>query len=170
MYKLTVEFKNNEELAAFVAKLGGLPVASQVQHTMPVIIEQPKAEQAPPVVEDKPKKAKAKKEEVAELPQDIPPVIEAPKPAPKPVTPKIDRDAIVSSVTSMIKDLTDAGVKGPEIAKILSEIYVATDCPAGTKISQLEDAALARFYPVFVKQVADIKGQTLVDAGSQSFV
>lgn len=166
MYKLTVEFKNNQELAAFVIKLGGLPAQAAVTQTMPVSIEQAPAPQPEVVVEEKPKKAKAKKETIVDQGEEIevPPVIE--KPAPK----AIDRDGIIKTVTSAIQDLTAAGMKGPNLAKHLGDLYIQTDCPAGTKIGQLDDEALSRFFPAFMAFVAETKGQQIVQPEQASFV
>jgi hypothetical protein len=163
MYKLTVEFKNNEELAAFVIKLGGLPAQADVKHIQPVVVEQ----ESQPVeqVKEEPKKEKKikKKETIVDqgVEVEVPPVIE--KPA-------IDRDAVIKIVTQSIKDLTDLGLQGADIAAALADIYVKTGCPAGVKISMLTDDQLEQFFPLFQKFVADKKKQTVVTAQTQSFV
>jgi hypothetical protein len=164
MYKLTVEFKNNEELAAFVVKLGGLPAQAALTQTVPVKVEQAPAE----IVEEKPKKAKPVKKETvvdqgAEV--EVPPVI--PTPAAKPT---IDRAGAIATITAAIQDLTASGMKGPALAKHLGDLYIQADCPAGTKIGQLDDEQLSRFFPAFTGFVAGIKGQTIVQPEQASFV
>ena len=161
MYKLTVEFKTNQELADFVVKIGGVTPDMNVKHIMPVAAEPVQAEA--PVKE---KKTKAKKETVVDqgAEVEVPPVIEAPA---KKV---IDRDSIIKAVTSGIQELSAKGMKGPQLAKELGDIYVQTDCPAGTKIGQLEDDALARFFPAFKAFLAQINGQTLASESQGNFI
>lgn len=164
MYKLTIEFKNNDELAAFVIKLGGVPAGALVQQTMPVSVESAPTE-APSVKEEKPKKAKAKKETVVDQGEevDVPPVIETKAPA-------IDRDAVIATVSKNIAELSELGMKGGDIAAALADIYVRTNCPAGVKISQLDDNQLAQFFPSFTAFVAKAKGLQVATTQTQSFV
>lgn len=145
MYKLTVELKDNQELMDFVIKLGGLPSSAKVVET-PVIV--------PEVVEEKPKKAakepkavKAVQETVAaaQVQEELPPVI--------PSLPAFDRDGAIAKATETIKTLNQS-MSGPEIAKILADVYVKAECPAGTKISLLSDEQLQRFMPQFLSRVA----------------
>ena len=160
MYKLTVEFKNNEELAAFVIKIGGVTPDMNVKHVMDVAVEQ-----SPAVVEEpkKEKKPAKKKETVVDqgAEVEVPPVIEVPK---------IDRDAVIGQVSSGIKQLQELGVSGQDIAAKLAHIYVNTNCPAGVKIGSLDDTQLAAFFPHFQAFLAEAKNAKLATTQTQSFV
>lgn len=165
MFKLTVEFQNNQELIDFVLKLGGLPKHAAVEQTMPVAVEQSEAPAKP---------AKAPKQKKVEEPKheydvEVPPVIEAPKPA-APAKPKFDREIAMTFVKQSIEQLTKEGTDGATLAKALAEIYVNAGCPAGVKISQLDDAQLEAFFPHFSAYVAKAKGEAQVPKQTASFI
>jgi len=161
MYKLTVEFKTNQELADFVVKIGGVTPDMNVKHIMPVVTE-------PANVEVPKEKKPAKKKETIvhkEETIEVPPVIETPKAAPV----VVDRDAIIAKSTAIIQGLQKT-MQGAGIAAALAQIYVDTDCPAGTKISQLSDEELSRFFPAFSAYAAEKSGAKKVETQTQSFV
>lgn len=137
MYKLSIEFKNNEELATFVAKLGGLPSDVKVDTIKK---------------EEKPVKTKAEKAVAETVAQalEVPPVIATPKTL-------FNRADAITKATEVIKDLSTL-VEGPQLAQHLADVYVEAGCPIGVKISQLEDESLSRFIPLFLQKASALKG------------
>ena len=166
MYKLTVEFQNTQELADFVVKLGGLPKQAAVEQTMPVAVEQSEA----PAKPAKAPKQKKVEEPKHEYDQEVPPVIEVPKQAAAPAKPKFDREIAMTFVKQSIEQLTKEGVDGAALAKSLADIYVTAGCPAGVKISQLDDAQLESFFPVFSAYVAKTRGEAQIPKQTASFI
>lgn len=163
MYKLSIDFKSNEELATFVAKLGGLPsevkVSTAKDSDSTGIVNlglapkvKTKAEKA---VSETVASAQKKVEPVAELP----PVIEA-------KVPTFDRADAIAKATETVRELSTT-IEGPQLAQHLADIYVEAGCPIGVKISQLDDENLSKFIPLFLQKAKGIKAsQSKPQAGA----
>lgn len=134
-YKLTLEFDTIEELQAHLA--GG---ASE-QEVPPVIPEskprgRKKADPAPA-----PAPTKEEEVHVATHPSLAQPQSTA--------ATALNRPQIIAHVQAQVAKLDAAGVKGADFGNMLGELYAQTGCPAGKKISELDDAQLTRFIPAF---------------------
>jgi hypothetical protein len=154
MYSLSIDFKNNEDLAAFVAKLGGLPSEVKVntveKEDKTALINLGPAPKAKTKAEKAVSETVASAQEKVELPANIPPVIKAP------ATPAFNRTDAITKATETVKDLAQI-VEGPLLAQHLADVYVDAGCPIGVKISQLDDDSLSRFMPLFLQKAGSIK-------------
>jgi len=153
MFKLSIEFKNAEELKDFVVTLGAQTLST-------ISVEETKVEE---VKEEKPKASKAKaKAAPAPVVEEVE-VIEEPKF-------HIAIPDAIKLVTEELAQLTALKIEGAEIAQHLAEIYDIAGLPKGVKISQLNQEQINIFIPLFQEKVIGLKGKKPAVQESPSFI
>jgi hypothetical protein len=153
MYKFEASFETLGDLVAFTNTLGvgqvnklsetkSAPV--EVQAEKPPVIEV----KAPKVTKPKAEKAPAKEEmiEVESPFVNTPPVAEV----------AFDRAAALAKATELVGKLKASGIADGDLMPKIHEVYAVAGCPVNLKIGQFDDAALARFIPLFEEKVASI--------------
>lgn len=154
MFKLTIEFKSNEELTDFVVNNLGNKVRkiSEVAEVKQVK-EEPVAE-LPPVIEKKAPAKKAAKQKPVEVEAEELEEVESPFVAA--TKPPFDREGAIVTAQKLVGQLKATGIADDKVMPAIHQVYHEAGCPINLKISQLEDDLLEKFIPLFEAKVNQI--------------
>ncbi len=149
MYRLSIEFKNLEELTSFVVRQGN---GESVTAAKIDVVPAAKVEEVKPEVKLEVKAAPAKK---AVEKKAVEVVVPEPVKA-EVVIPAIDRAAYIAKATSLVATLKTTGLADDQLMPKVHEVYAQANCPLNLRISQLSDEQLISFLPLFEAKVASI--------------
>jgi hypothetical protein len=159
MYKLTIDFKNIEDLSAFVQKNGSGVVQAHVEKVSTII-------NADSITTPAPKTKAAPKTKPVEVAQ----VFEAPAPEvmeevkspfkevhqPSTVNGSFNREGAIQKASALVGELRKVGKVDADILQMINDVCLATGCQTGLKISALDDASLSKFLPKFEEYVGQV--------------
>lgn len=158
MYKLSIEFKTIEDLASFVQKNSGSVIGSVVEKAAEIT----EVEAQPIPVEKKEKKTKAKKNDHAEVMEEVPsPFAQAQVQAsvrqavqaPVQQAPAFDRAGAIAKATELVNKLKSTGLPDDQIMPNVHMVFDQVGCDRSLRISQLDDSSLSKFLPAFEHMV-----------------
>jgi hypothetical protein len=160
MYSLTINFKTVEELQDY---LKGKVEHSEVKEVMPEV---------PPVIEEKkPAKKPAKKAAPVEVKEEVvEPEFEEVESPFQEVELVIDRTKAIETAQKLVAKLKETGIPDGDLMPAIHEVYAQAGCPINLKISQLEDAQLSKFIPLFELKVSSIVEKASKPKASASFI
>lgn len=169
MYKLTIEFKDLNELTKFV--LGDQSAKGTIAKEVDDEPNQVEAEIVPELpakksaLRTKKTEAKAPSEEpvtekpvpsvVIEQPPIIKPIVQPKAPTPSAHV-EFDRAKAIARATELVNALKASGIADDQLMPNIHAVYAQAGCPLNLRISQFDTPSLEKFLPLFEQKVASL--------------